>query len=169
MKDRVRIIDMIKYFCRGLMALAFCLLLAFPAEAEAPAGSTIPHLTLGDFLRTVGTSDIPVLIQFDAHWCPYCHKMQPFLDKIRADKSGKIALYKVDADEELELMRSYAVKTLPTLLMFDHGRVIGRDDGYMPGEKLESWVEDTAGKADKTAKPAEAATPKTKAFETESL
>ena len=145
----------LKYFRPAFMALALCLMLVLPAgmraEADTPAGSTIPHLTLSDFLRTVGTSDIPVLIQFDAHWCPYCHKMQPFLDKIRAEKTGKISLYKVDADEELELMRSYEVKTLPTLLIFDHGRVIGRDDGYMPGEKLEGWVDDIAGKAQKAA------------------
>jgi len=131
-------------FRAGLAAIAFSFMIALPAIAgSGPApGSMIPHLTRSDFLKTVGKSEVPVLVQFDASWCPYCHKLQPHLDRLRAEQSDKLAIYKVDADEELELMQSYEVKTLPTLLLFDHGHVIARNNGSMDGDKLEGWVAD---------------------------
>ncbi|MDE1151780.1 MAG: thioredoxin family protein [Micavibrio sp.] len=134
---------MLKTLARQVLAVAaLVLVLALPALADAPApGSTIPHLTQGDFLRTVSKADVPVLVQFDASWCPYCHKMQPHLDKLRADKGDKLRVYKVDADDEQELMNSYSVRTLPTLLVFYKGAVIGRNNGSMPGEQLADWID----------------------------
>lgn len=136
-------------FRAALVAAAFSIFVALPAVAgSGPApGSLIPHLTKSDFLKTVGKSEVPVLVQFDASWCPYCHKLQPHLDRLRAEQSDKLAIYKVDADEELELMQSYEVKTLPTLLLFDHGHVIGRNNGSMDGDKLEGWIKDLEVKA----------------------
>jgi len=139
----------LKTLARQLVAVAAILFaLALPvlsqpgsAAADPAPGSTIPHLTDADFLRTINNSTVPVLVQFDASWCPYCHKMQPHLDKLRADRGAQLNVYKVDADEELDLMSSYQVRTLPTLLVFYKGALIGRNNGSMPGENLASWID----------------------------
>ncbi len=106
---------------------------------DAP-GAAIPHLTTNDFLRVVGGAEKPVLVQFDATWCPFCKKMQPYLDKLRTSKLDTIDVYKVDADDDADLMRSYEVGTLPTLIMFYDGRIVGRSDGGLDESELKDWV-----------------------------
>lgn len=104
-------------------------------------GASIPHLTTNDFLSRVGNSELPVLVQFDASWCPFCKKLQPMLDDLRDKKLGKLEVYKVDADAEGDLMRSYEVGTLPTLIMFYNGTIVGRSDGGLEKKELHDWVE----------------------------
>lgn len=125
----------------AVFALVFVLLAATsaPARAQLP-GATIPHLTTGDFLRTVGGAKTPVVVQFDAHWCRYCRALQPALDKLREAKAETLSVYKVDADHEPDLMESYEVRTLPTLIVFYEGRIVGRSDGSIEEEELFEWI-----------------------------
>lgn len=104
-------------------------------------GASIPHLTTNDFLSRVGSAQLPVLVQFDAVWCTFCKKLQPMLDELRQKKLGDIEVYKVDADREGDLMRSYEVGSLPTLIMFYNGTIVGRSDGSLEKKELKDWVE----------------------------
>ena len=130
---------------RAFCIMALGLLLVLPAmttvAAEPPPGSTIPHLTTNDFLRRVGGSDKPVLVQFDAIWCPYCRKMQPVMDKIREAKKDVIEVYKVNVDTDGDLMRSYEVRSMPTLIVFYQGRIVGRVDGAVDEAEMFEWIE----------------------------
>jgi thioredoxin len=129
---------------RAFLTMVLCLLLAVPHAATAgdpPPGSKIPHLTTNDFLRRVGGADKPVLVQFDADWCPYCRKMQPVMDKFREAKKDVVEVYKVNADHDVDLMRSYEVRTLPTLIVFYQGRIVGRSDGGMDEAEMFEWME----------------------------
>lgn len=126
----------------AILALAFMLafgVIAAPASAWSP-GLTIPHLTTADFLRTISSAEVPVVVQFDASWCPYCKKLQPSLDKLREQKGETLAIYKVDADDEPDLMNSYEVGTLPTMIVFYDSRIVGRSDGGMDEEELFEWI-----------------------------
>lgn len=139
---------------RFLAAFAVAALLAMPvgaASAWSP-GATIPHLTTADFLRKVGGAAVPVLVQFDAEWCPYCRKLQPALDNLREKKGAALDIYKVDADYEPDLMRSYEVRTLPTMIVFHHGRIVGRSDGGMDERELFEWIAAVEEDIEKQAK-----------------
>lgn len=124
----------------AVFVLGFALLAASPTPASAPPGTTIPHLTTADFLRTVGSAETPVVVQFDAHWCRYCRALQPALDKLREAKGETLSVYKVNADYEPDLMDSYEVRTLPTLIVFYEGRIVGRSDGSIDEEELFEWI-----------------------------
>lgn len=130
---------------RAFCILALGLLLTVPAltatAGDPLPGSTIPHLTTNDFLRRVGGSDKPVLVQFDADWCPYCRKMQPVMDKFREAKKDVVEVYKVNVDHDGDLQRSYEVRTLPTLIVFYQGRIVGRSDGGMNEQEMFEWME----------------------------
>lgn len=133
------------FFKSFMAALSLSLMLtlggiAAPASAWSP-GLTIPHLTTADFLRTVGNAEVPVVVQFDARWCPYCKALQPHIDKLREEKGEKLAIYKVNADDEPDLMNSYEVRTLPTMIVFYEGRIVGRSDGGMDEKELFDWIE----------------------------
>lgn len=111
------------------------------SKAGMPAaGGDIPHLTRSEILSAVARSPVPVLVQFDAAWCPYCRALQPHLDKLREKKGSAIAIYKVDFDKERELVEYHGVSTLPTLIMFYQGKIVGRAAGAMEERELFDWV-----------------------------
>ena len=83
-------------------------------------------VTQSDFSQNVLESDLPVVVDFTAAWCPPCRRAMPILEAIAADYRGRIKVVEVDADEESQLVGRYGVRAMPTLLVFRQGQEIER-------------------------------------------
>lgn len=85
-----------------------------------------------DFKRDVLSSEEPVMALFHAQWCGFCRAFMPTFR--RADADG-VKFVEVDiSDYDNPLWDSYAIEVVPTLILFDGGRVVSRADGrYMRG------------------------------------
>jgi thioredoxin 1 len=59
--------------------------------------------------------NIPCVIDFYADWCMPCALFEPLLEEISKEYSGKINVYKVDTDEEEELVAVFGIRSIPTL------------------------------------------------------
>jgi thioredoxin len=134
------------------LAMAATIIFAAPVSMEAKqrqaeAGASIPHLTSTTFNYAIAASSVPVLVQFDAKWCPYCKGMQPALDKLR-DSTADVIIYKVDMDNEPAIASEYSVGTLPTMIIFSRGQPVARNVGALDKDELFEWVGDVT----KTAK-----------------
>lgn len=129
--------------------IVFAAPVSMEAKQKQEAGASIPHLTGSTFNYAVARSSVPVLVQFDAKWCPYCKKMQPALDKLR-DSTADVIIYKVDMDSEPAICAEYGVSTLPTLIIFHRGQPIARNEGALDKDELFDWVGDTAKEAQNT-------------------
>ncbi|WP_116950067.1 thioredoxin [Jiangella endophytica] len=101
-------------------------------------------LTVTDetFDREVLRSDIPVLVDFWAQWCPPCHMIAPMLDQLAGELEGTIAIRKINNDENPEVGARYRVMSLPTLMLFVDGEPVQALVGARPKARLLKELDD---------------------------
>ncbi len=114
------------------LALAMLTLVFMPARAGVP----VEVITTANFTQKVLNSDLPVVVQFDAKWCPYCRKVQPLLSDLAADKAGKIAVYRIDIDADYGLAQLFGVRSLPTIVLIKKGMEVARIESVPSKAKL---------------------------------
>ena len=83
----------------------------------------------------------PVLVDFWAEWCGPCKMIAPFLDEIAAEMAGRITVAKVNIDENPQTPRKYAIRGIPTMILFKDGQVAATKIGADSKSKLKAWVE----------------------------
>lgn len=92
------------------------------------------------FEKDVLGSSLPVLVDFWASWCGPCRQVAPVLDELAKDLKDKITILKVNVDENPETPTIYQVRSIPTLMLFKEGKVVGTLVGTHPKSKLADWL-----------------------------
>jgi thioredoxin 1 len=67
-----------------------------------------------------------VVVDVWAEWCPPCHALTPELEAVAAELGDRASFRSIDQDAHPEIGRRYGVQSLPTLLVFREGELIGR-------------------------------------------
>jgi thioredoxin 1 len=94
------------------------------------------------FTAEVLGSELPVLVDFWAEWCPPCHRLAPVLDELAEEYAGRARIVKLDSDENPKATREYGVMSMPTLIMFRGGQVVSQVIGAHPKAKLRALLDD---------------------------
>jgi len=105
------------------------------------AGDNVQTFTDGNFEETVLKNGVPVLVDFWAEWCGPCKRLGPTVDALASEYAGKVAVGKLNVDENPTVSFKYQVRGIPTLLLFKGGQVVESIVGLAPKDDLKKVID----------------------------
>lgn len=104
-------------------------------------------VTAASFEAEVLRSDVPVLVDFWATWCGPCRRLAVELDALAEELDSRLRVRKIDVDQELDLVDSFGVRSVPTMIVFKGGEVVEQIVGAMPRTAILAKLEPHLGPA----------------------
>jgi thioredoxin len=84
--------------------------------------------------------DVPVLVDFKADWCQPCKMMAPILKQVKQNFKDQIKIIKIDIDQNPTIAQKYAVKGVPTLILFKKGVSVWRQSGVLQAHQINTII-----------------------------
>ena len=105
------------------------------------ASANIVELTDDNFDSEVLKAPLPTLVDFWAVWCGPCKVIAPTVDTLADEYKGRLKVAKMDVDHHQIVPQQFNVRSIPTLLIFKGGKVVGQVVGAVPKAKLEAEIQ----------------------------
>lgn len=102
----------------------------------------ILEITKENFDKEVLEAKTPVLLDFWAPWCGPCRMVGPVLEDIETERKEALLIGKINVDEQPELASRFSVMSIPTLLVFENGKMKTSAVGAMPKSSILSLVDE---------------------------
>lgn len=99
-------------------------------------------ITTATFADEVLQSELPVLVDVWAAWCPPCRRLAPVIDAIAEKYAGRLKVVKCDHDGNTEIVTKYNIMSIPNLLWFKGGQLVGQQAGFMNESQLAAKVDE---------------------------
>ena len=93
-------------------------------------------LTENNFHNEVLESSKPVLVDFWASWCGPCHIIAPAIEELASDYDGQATVGKLNVDEQPSIAQQYGIRSIPSVLFFQDGKVVDQVVGAVPKKAL---------------------------------
>jgi thioredoxin 2 len=87
------------------------------------------------------SASIPVLVDFWAPWCGPCKWVSPVIDEVGRTRAGELKVVRLNTDDAPAIAERYGIRSIPTLLLVEHGEEVDRLVGAVRKPQLEEWLE----------------------------
>jgi thioredoxin 1 len=94
-----------------------------------------------NFIERLELNPRPVVVDFWAPWCGPCRFIQPAIEKLGEEYAGQVDVWKINADEQPDILRSLNIYGIPTLVAFHNGQEVSRRTGAASASVLASLFE----------------------------
>ena len=101
----------------------------------------IHYVTDDSFSSEVLQASQPVLVDFWAEWCGPCKMIAPILDEIAKEYAGRLKVAKINIDENQATPSGFAVRSIPTLMLFKNGNVEATKIGALSKSQLAAFID----------------------------
>ena len=117
------------------------------SQAAAEAGVEVKDVTTATFQQDVllASREKPVIVDLWAPWCGPCKQIAPILEKVVRAAAGKVALVKINIDEEPQIAQALRVQSIPAVFAFDQGQPVDGFVGVQPESQIKAFVERLVG------------------------
>lgn len=103
---------------------------------------SVIKITKDNFKKEALSANEPVLVDFWAPWCGYCRQISPAIDQLAENYTGKLRVGKINTDEQPDLAEQFQVMTIPTLLLFQNGKVSAPLVAPKTKGQIDSWLKE---------------------------
>ena len=111
-------------------------------HCKSPLFVGVPiELNSKNFNAHVIKAELPVVVDFWADWCGPCKMMAPMFSQATVQLEPMVRMAKLDTEKEAQLSAKYAIRSIPTLIIFKQGREIDRVSGALQTNQLIQWVQ----------------------------
>ena len=101
----------------------------------------IHYVTDDTFEAEVLQSPLPVLLDFWAEWCSPCKMIAPLLEQIAGQYAGRLKIAKLNIDDNPATPANFAVRSIPTLMLFKNGNVEVTKIGALSKSQLPAFID----------------------------
>lgn len=103
------------------------------------------NLNAQSFLKHSSKSDIPLVVDFWAAWCGPCKMMAPAFEQAASQMEPAVRFGKVDTEKEQVLAGQFAIRSIPTMIMYKNGKEVARQSGAIGAADIMKWIRQYTG------------------------
>ncbi len=100
------------------------------------------RFTDANFEKEVLKSDLPVLVDFWASWCPPCKMVEPIIESLAEEYNGKLKVGKLNVDQNPRIASKYSIRGVPTFIILNSGKEIKRKIGAQSAAQLKDMLKE---------------------------
>ncbi len=76
------------------------------------------------------------VVDFSATWCGPCKMLAPVLEEVAEEMGTEVSFFNVDVDDNMNLAEQFAIQSVPSLVFFKNGEMVGKSIGFLPKPQL---------------------------------